>query len=106
MKPLYFSNTLPSAVDPVALERFENIRENMLRQYTEFVEKTFRDAIVAHVGYMPDMATVMCRGHIYITQDGTQHLAWLDARPALGDKMDATTVIASVAPPRFNINTP
>lgn len=70
-----------------------------MRVYLEQVERVFKDAILReNGGIMPDEATLRAKGHIFITPDGTRHLAWLDTPPVVGEKADFTKVIATVAP--------
>lgn len=70
-----------------------------MRAYMEGVDRIFRDAVLqVNGGVMPDEATLRAKGHIYVTPDGTRHLAWTDTPPVVGEKADFTKVIATVAP--------
>jgi hypothetical protein len=99
--PIDFSKPLHSAVGLFARDQIRSAMEEVSRRHSEFVETTFRDAIVKHLGHMPDNETLRRHGYIYTTKDHVMHLAWLTSAPQIGHTMDPSTIIASVSPPKF-----
>jgi hypothetical protein len=79
------------ALDPTPIQ-------NAIRARTEFVEQTYRNAILTHLGYWPDDETIKRHAHEFVTPDGTRHLAWLETKPAIGEKADLTKTIATIQP--------
>lgn len=72
------------------------------RHYMLSVETALKQALVARFGTLPPMEEITKHCHRYTTADGTSHFAWLDETPGIGDTMDVSTVILSVAPPKFH----
>ena len=73
-----------------------------MRIYLEFVERTFREALVRHLCYTPDDETIAKHAQMFIMPDGTRHLAWFreGVPEILGTNFEEhrSKVIATVAP--------
>lgn len=72
--------------------------QNAIRSYLEFVDRTYRQAILNHLGRWPSDEEIKRHAHVFVMSDGTRHLAWLAVPPVIGEKADLTKTIATVQP--------
>ncbi len=71
---------------------------NYARAYMEFIDWTYRQAILNHLGHWPSDEEIKRYAHEFVMPDGTRHLAWLAGPPVIGEKADLTKTIATVQP--------
>lgn len=85
-------------------KRMEEAEALFRAEYMRFIEQTFREALIAKLGEFPHTQELKKHAFTFHTPGGVVHLAWLDEPLKPGDRMDPSTILASVAPPKFKLD--
>ena len=107
MRPITFTD-YPATPDPEWSAIFKNARDIIAKTHLDSIETAFREAVLkAEGGVMPDNDTIREKGQMVIDPQGNHHLIWGSPKLGIGEPVDMTKCIASVAPPKlFNPTTP
>lgn len=93
---------------PILEGELKAVSEQLIRHYSDFIERELTKALLAKFdGKMPTAAQIAKHVICAVDQDHVRHYVWVETKPKVGEQLDMSTVLCSIAPPKiFNPEKP
>ena len=76
----------------------------ILKAHMQFTEARIMDALIARFGELPSPEEIRTHCMGATDEDGVTHFVWLDKKPEVGEHVDLSNALCSIAPPKFTVN--
>jgi len=75
------------------------IAADIAKAHAQFTHGKIMDALIARFGEMPTPEQVSNHVICAVDQDKVSHYVWVEKRPVVGEELDLSDVLCSIAPP-------
>lgn len=69
------------------------------KSHAQFTEAGLMGALIERFGEMPSREEIAAHCMRVIDHENVSHYVWLDVKPKVGEKVDMSNVLVSIAPP-------
>ena len=76
----------------------------IMKAHMQFTEARIMDALIARFGELPSPEEIRAHCMGATDEDGVTHFVWLDKKPEVGEHVDLSNALCSIAPPKFTVN--
>lgn len=87
--------------DQVAIDT-QPMAEQLAAAHAEFTNQKITEALIAKFGELPPPDEIAKHCICAVDQDNVSHYAWVEAKPQVGEKVDLSNVLCSIAPPKIH----
>lgn len=71
------------------------------KAYMQLTETRLMDALIARFGELPSPEDIVAHCMRVIDPENVSHYVWLDVKPKVGEHVDMSNVLVSIAPPKI-----
>ena len=75
------------------------IAAQIQKAHMQFTEARLMDALIARFGEPPSREDIAAHCMRVIDHENVSHYVWLDVKPEVGEHVDMSNVLVSIAPP-------
>lgn len=69
--------------------------------HLQFTEARLTEALIARFGELPPQEEIIAHCMCVIDTENVSHYVWLDTKPKVGEKVDMSNPLVSIAPPKI-----
>lgn len=84
-----------------ALGSLPSIADLVHKAHLQFTEARLMEALIARFGKLPSDEEIAAHCMKVIDHDHTTHFVWFDVKPGVGEHVDMSGLLCSVAPPQI-----
>jgi hypothetical protein len=78
-----------------------NTTAAIMKAHMQFTEARIMDALVARFGELPSREDIVAHCVGMKDEEGVIHYVWVDKKPEVGEHVDMSDVLCSIAPPKL-----
>ena len=85
----------------------QSMANKIAKAHMEFTNQKLHEALVLKFGHLPPLDEIVSHVVCAVDQDNVSHYVWVETKPKLGEHIDMSDVLCSIAPPKiFNPEKP
>jgi hypothetical protein len=73
----------------------------IMKAHMQFTEARIMEALIACFGELPSPEDIRAHCMGATDEDGVTHYVWVDVKPEIGDTVDLSNPLCSIAPPKI-----
>jgi len=82
-------------------DQFQLDTAQVQKAHMQFTEARLMDALIARFGELPSREDIAAHCMRVIDHENVSHYVWFDAKPGIGEKVDVSNPLCSIAPPKI-----
>ena len=83
------------------LRSLPSIADALIKAHLQFTEARLMEALIARFGKLPSDEEIAAHCMKVIDHDHTTHFVWFDVKPGVGEHVDMSGLLCSIAPPKI-----
>ena len=93
--------------DQAALPSLQPIADKIAKAHAELTNQCILEALYKQFGTLPPLDEIAKHVVCAVDQDNVSHYVWVETKPEIGETLDMSDVLCSIAPPAiFNPEKP
>lgn len=95
-----------SLINPEEQFELTTISHELQKAHAQFTEARLMEALIARFGELPPEEEIIAHCMCVIDADNVSHYCWFDVKPKVGEKVDLSNPLCSIAPPKIYTTNP
>ena len=87
--------------DAALLRSLPSITDQVHKLHMQFTEARLKEALIARFGELPPVEEISAHCLCVIDHENVSHFMWFDVKPAVGECIDVSGALCSIAPPKI-----